>query len=540
MGLLKELKRISMFRKSKVSESAESAADAAMAAKSCQDPAPKIEDERIDGIEDTDGADVAAALPAGFCETDAAAQSPSSPSSPSIKSSKRSPKAQQMAGAAPFDAVIAANAGSPPRNPQEAAGDVDELVAQVGLRFDMTLEEIYDGIGEAYGQMIATSLRSNKWDKRSEALKAMRSVLKGKCVNPDGRLRCWRLSCQLLNHALQEKVMPVRLAAHELFTDTFSKTEGLVSQEELNLAAEKLIVHVFDRLGDSNLRLHESARRCVLFTAEQQNVLGLDTVLARLRGRLQGTKSKGGERVKVFFGVLDTVNFVLQHFPGHNQRAHANDEETAACERPAWSQHDVASFISSGMDDALGPRVRSSAVSLAVTVYQTFGIEATQPILDSLRPAIQVVLKQKFEEADAEGQARDGPRRATTDLSLTSRKSNLGGLVVSGNGVKPPPGHTLPPINHASMLPDLEMDEDRLMDEILEEAGMVFSGADLNFGAGAGFGLGFDLMDEEQLLLEQALREMGMDPEGLDDQQALLSSLQTDSRGRNTLSVEAF
>ncbi|CAK0868144.1 unnamed protein product, partial [Prorocentrum cordatum] len=129
-----------------------------------------------------------------------------------------------------------------------------------------------------------------------------------------GRAAAWRLSCQLLHHVMRDKVMPVRLAACDLFLATFASAEATVSQAEGRFALGTLLEHLVDRLGDSNLRLHESARRCVLFAAELSSLFGLGAVLARLRARLES--SRGSERTKVHFGVLDAVSVLLEHFPG--------------------------------------------------------------------------------------------------------------------------------------------------------------------------------------------------------------------------------
>merc|ERR1719188_1544104 len=113
--------------------------------------------------------------------------------------------------------------------------------------------------------------------------------------------------------------MPVRLASFELFNDTFGNIDGVVPKDEIQFALSVLIEHILDRLGDSNLRLHESARRCVLLVAERPDLLGLGGTLAVLRRRLEektGAKAKAGDRPKVHFGVLDAVGVLLQHFPG--------------------------------------------------------------------------------------------------------------------------------------------------------------------------------------------------------------------------------
>eukprot|EP00929_Paragymnodinium_shiwhaense_P114281 TRINITY_DN8261_c2_g1_i3.p1 TRINITY_DN8261_c2_g1~~TRINITY_DN8261_c2_g1_i3.p1 ORF type:complete len:451 (-),score=144.83 TRINITY_DN8261_c2_g1_i3:290-1642(-) len=416
------------------------------------------------------------------------------------------------------------------------------------MNFDKPLEQIYQGISEAFGVMIATSLKSTKWDKRSQAMKGMATVLKGldlrgmappgstgvlgKGLKLNDRIRCWRLACELLNHTMKDKVMPVRLAAHDLFVDAFSNTEGVVAQEEVETAAGVLLEHLVDRLGDSNLRLHESARKCVLFCADCPGLLGLGRVLARLRRRLE-KKSKGGDRTKVHFGILDTVNFLLMHFPGRRSGVESDLDDTPSASS-SWREQDVRDFIVHGMDESLGERVKGSAGTLAVTVYQTFGMEAMTPLFEKLRPAKQAFLKQACQQAEEAGMGYDGDEEE--DGGVEMHGAAFADLVICGTGMKPPAGAVLPPLTGAPMVADAD-DEDMLMDGILEDAGMVFGGAGLTqegFGLGhlspiaAGVGASSSsYMDEDQRLLEEELMKMGiMDlEEGIDEQQALLDSL---------------
>ncbi|CAE8592652.1 unnamed protein product, partial [Polarella glacialis] len=250
----------------------------------------------------------------------------------------------------------------------------EDVESEDCLNFDAPLEQTHAGIAEVFGQMISTSLQSTKWDKRSQALKAITTVLKGldmQGMAPPGstgvlhmgkglilrdRTRCWRLSCQLLNHVMRDKVMPVRLAGLELFMDTFANTEGVAEPVEVRYAAGVLVEHLIDRLGDSNLRLHEAARKCVMFSAERPGMLGLGQVLIRLRERLENAP-KGGERTKVHFGVLDAVSILLEHFPGRradNKRVDSvaldEDEELEDVEEirtsaDSWTVDDVTHFI---------------------------------------------------------------------------------------------------------------------------------------------------------------------------------------------------
>jgi len=429
------------------------------------------------------------------------------------------------------------------------------------VSFDVTVEQVFSSVTQAFGPMISSSLQSPKWDKRAQALKAVGTMLRGldlQGMAPPGstgvlgkglRLRdrvcCWRTCCQLLHHVLRDKVMPVRLAAHELYIDAFSNSEGLVSQAEVHFAIGVLLEHMLDRLGDSNLRLHESARKCVLFSAEHAGLLGLDELLAKLRQRLQPA-GRAGDRAKVHHGVLDAVNLLLQHFPGRRSCRHSGldedeDEADDVSNAPSasWTSDDIAPFIIAGMDDNLGQRTRSTAVALAVTVYQTFGMEAMQPLFAGLRPAKQALLKQKFEEI--EGLDLDDEDDGTEE----DRTRDFSDLMICGSAVKicrPPP---LPGSVH-----EHGDDEEMLMDGILEEAGMVFNGTGI-MEEGFGYdnrslrpvpGLRTTLLEEEEYealkeleaehkLLEEELLNIGIDLHGIDEQEALLVDCLEQSKG---------
>eukprot|EP00434_Breviolum_minutum_P022059 symbB.v1.2.019474.t1/scaffold1593.1/size164412/16 len=220
------------------------------------------------------------------------------------------------------------------------------------LNFDAKPEHTYLGITKEFGHMIGSSLQSNKWDRRCQALKSMLQVLKGLdlegmappgstgvlgSLRPRDPVRRWRLTCQLLHHVIRDKVMPVRLAALDLYQQAFTDLDCF-EKAEVVFAAGVLVEHLIDRLGDSNVRLHEAARRCLVFTAEHPR-LGPKSVLDRLREKLS-TCPKGGERAKVHFGVLDTVLVLLEHF---------NEDMD-----DAYSPEEVAPFILAGLEDSAG------------------------------------------------------------------------------------------------------------------------------------------------------------------------------------------
>jgi hypothetical protein len=327
--------------------------------------------------------------------------------------------------------------------------------------------------------------------------------------------------------------------------ETFANAEGLVEQEECHAALSFLIQHVVDRLGDSNIRLHESARKCVIFCAEHHFLIGLDAVLARLQQRL-GSAGKGGDRQKVHHGVLDTVVVLLQRFPGRRMSSRNLDDDddeeaadSAIAPASSWTASDVAPFISAGMDDSLGPRIRSTTVQLAVTVYQTFGMEAMEPMLQELRPAKQAVLRQKIQESedmDPEEFARSSQCGTTASTMATpsevpQRSDSFNDMVIHGSAVKLAGMHPMLPGSMA------DAEEESLMDGILEETGMVFNGACI---VNDGFGhdsrclrpppglartlLEDDLEEEHRILEEELLGilEEELDLEAFAEQEAIM------------------
>lgn len=559
--------------------------------------APGEETDAEETVKDADGE------VAGGAEEEALQQPPRPEGSPSPSPVAPSPKG--VAPVAPSSPAAPAPA-APPQEPLAAAAEVGEIAAvgstsppppevepptrqsppppaeeeEDSLNFDLPPEVVYGKIGEAFGNMVSASLQASKWDKRAQALKAVSSVLKGLEVQgraPPGstgalgkglrlhdRAICWRTGCLLLNLALRDKVIPIRLAALELFLDAFSSSAvSGVPQDEVQQALDVLSEHLIDRLGDSNLRLHEGARKCILFTAERPDLLGLGPALAKLRERL-GKAGKSGERAKVHFGILDAVNFLLQHFPGSRGGGHIDedlDEDEEEADSPhapedSWTQNDIAPFIVAGMDDSLGPRVRDCAAALAVTVYQTFGMEAMRPILAELRPAKQALLKQKFEEFEGFDPEEEGDEG---EEGPELRPADLEGLVVCGNAIKPQQPARSASAAAPPPLPgcvNVDYDEEFVMDGILEDAGMVFNGTGIVGEAGAssvprlpsGFLeqhldlTGMDLDEDDHRFLEEELVQLGLgDLEGIDEQQALLLSLQeSQGFGNQGISVEVF
>mmetsp|Transcript_75648 Transcript_75648/g.133512 ORF Transcript_75648/g.133512 Transcript_75648/m.133512 type:complete len:575 (+) Transcript_75648:70-1794(+) len=484
------------------------------------------------------------------------AQSVNSRISPSLRAAAASPESACFAdltdgsakASVPLAAAPVEDNTAAVTNPKEETVPVPDGPSPID--FTAPLSEIYAGVGEEFGQMVATSLQSTKWDKRSHALKSIAATLKGldldvmaapgstgvlgRGLRLRDRTRCWRLSCQLLNHIMRDKVIPVRLAALDLFIDTFANTEGAAEKTEVQYAAGILIEHLLDRLGDSNLRLHETARKCVLFTSERPGMLGLGGVLSRLRARLQ-VAPKGGERTKVIYGVLDAVSVLLEHFPGRRSLDQAIDldddlDEPLQIQTAAdsWTIDNITGFVIAGMEDSLGTRVRNTAVAIAGTVYKNFGNQAVEPLLKGLRPAKQALLKEKFKDLEEDCNEED-----VDDGEEGEARPDLDDFMICGSALKPSPA-AMPSLQ----LPGSMGAEEDFMDGILEETGMVFNGGSLNVGGVQQF-LGTadfeDMSIEDQFLLEQELIGLGLELDELDEQQALMNEIFNDLKQESTM-----
>lgn len=357
---------------------------------------------------------------------------------------------------------------------KSCASTADTELPRPPFYFVSSLDEIAAQVGESFGQDVL-SLQSSKWDKRAQALKTVGSVLRSLKLDATSKAtdalhllnitQCFETSCLLLHLAMRDRVLPVLFASHELYRETIEFACGLVPEEHIRYAMDVLFEHLTEKLGDSNIRLHESARAVVLLSAEQP-CFGLEVVLQRLLSHMNIDDAVPQKAyAKTMSGILDTVSFLLQHFPG---RCEDEGEEEDAIS--TWTPSEISPFVVHGLQTSAGlPRVKTGAVNLAVAMYATLGMLAVQPLLASLRPAMQNFLRQKFEESECECLIMEGDAVDGEDCDFDF-KGDLDGLVISGVGLKAPPAAAK---THATVLTDRE---ESLMDDILEETGLVFDG----------------------------------------------------------------
>ncbi|CAJ1423293.1 unnamed protein product, partial [Effrenium voratum] len=357
-----------------------------------------------------------------------------------------------------------------------------------------------------FGEEVASSLQSTKWDKRLRSLQSISSMLAGRDLEGGKTTKsrtedfwevpAWRASCLVLHQVLRDKVIPVNLAALELFRDTFEDLDE--AEPEVRHAVGVLIDQVTSRLGDSNVRLHEAARRDVVFAAR---LLGLPDLLRRLRSRLE--EAKGNERNKVHFGVLDTVSALLRAESG-------------------WAVEDITGFITLGLEETSGPRIRKAAISLAETVYRLRGAESAEVLFANLRSAKRNLLRQRFEEVDEEQRSEEGgEERPDLDDFLCAA-----------------PIRALASASASAALPGAvpQGEEESLMDGILEETGLVFQGAGIANERRGRKSVSFCQFPDDVVEVEHAVDEDLLEHEAsslgltdLEDEEAILREILMDS-----------
>lgn len=324
---------------------------------------------------------------------------------------------------------------------------------------DVADDEFTRLVTDAFGGSIALALASSKWDRRAEALKSVTSTVKGQRLASKNST-CFRATCLVLHRAMRDKVLPVLVESHELLRAAFEHellraafehagsilVEVPQPEDELKVVLDSLLSHVLVKLGDSNIRLHESAKATVIFAAEQQ-YYGLPKMLVRLREHMSNG-NRGHIRARQLNGVIDTVCGLVEHFPG--RRTIMLDDDDVGADSQMWHQDDVWPFIREGLDDVVFPRTRLRAVELAVTVFSTLGRDALTPLIENLRPAVRNLLLQRFEEAeqgpDVNPEIEDvtSPRRVVCASVLDplartgDKRADEGAAISKSVRIKPP------------------------------------------------------------------------------------------------------
>jgi hypothetical protein len=170
--------------------------------------------------------------------------------------------------------------------------------------------------------------------------------------------------------------------------------------------------------------------------------------------------------MRVHYGVLQAVEQLMRQVPGRRQE---EGDEADAC--ATWTPRDLAPFIISGLqaDSVLGARVQQAALGIASNVFETLGKAALLPIVAQLTPAAQDMIRSRLEEEGEDLEDDDGGDGDEDCFELRGADC----LCVTGVGLRPRPELSI-------SKPNMTDGEECLMDEILEDTGLVFDGKDLS------------------------------------------------------------
>lgn len=352
------------------------------------------------------------------------------PSNDQLRSSHTSPAAPAPpSGAKPSSGVRPAGilqTAKPGTQAELPMGFREEPVTPAkASSLDVTDDEFTRLVNEAFGQGVAQALLSSKWDRRVEALKDttcalnLPKMMKGEQLSSKSN-NCFRATCLILHRAMRDKVLPVLLESHELLRSAFDHAGPIMSEDDLKEALGSLLPHILVKLGDSNIRLHDSAKGTIIYAAHRR-YCGLANILVRLQEHMSNG-NRGHMRAKQLIGVVDTVCSLVEQFPGRWATILDDDENPEDCQ--FWNQNTVWPFIKEGLDDVVFPRTRLRAVELALTVFSTLGRDALTPHIETLRPAVRNLLLQRFEEAEQGLDAPEiedvtSPRRLRGKLRVT-------------------------------------------------------------------------------------------------------------------------
>lgn len=180
--------------------------------------------------------------------------------------------------------------------------------------------------------------------------------------------------------------------------------------------------------------------------------------------------------MRLHSGTLDVVGQLMRRFPGR----HEWQDDPRPC---TWVAGDIGPFVAGGasLDAVMGARVQQAAACLAVTVYTTLGKHSLDQVLATLPAPFKELVWQKVAEETGMLLADDGGaclvghgEHAELPLEDDDADSIEGlDLCITGVAIR------APAIAQRANLVQTDVDEEDIMDEILEDTGMVFQGSGL-------------------------------------------------------------
>jgi len=187
---------------------------------------------------------------------------------------------------------------------------------------------------------------------------------------------------------------------------------------------------------------------------------------------VEKSQARGQQKMRLQVGVFDVVGQLTKRFPA--RRDGAGDDSDSAC---AWSADDMQPFITGGaqVDAVIGARVQQSVAILAVTVYTTLGKRGLDAVMLDLPVAAKELILHKIEEETGmvveDVEPDDMP---DDDFGADDDMAGEGlDLCITGSAMQ------VPAFVERANISKTDGQEENLMDDILEETGLVFQGQSL-------------------------------------------------------------
>jgi len=321
---------------------------------------------------------------------------------------------------------------------------------------------------EAFGAMIAASLKSPKWDRRVESIKGIESMVKSHAIAPGGRNESQQqqifAAMRVLEQVLRDKVFPVLAAAFSLYNVVLNHAGQSLDAQDRDAGLEVLLPVIVSRLGDTNQKIHDGATSAVLATAqnvEEMAAVCVEVLAANITAEIgtPASDTKSVARLRVC-GVLSCLESLV--------RQQGASAETAALLAPTLPL----------VLDHPKEKVRIACLDV-IAQFSHAGVEIPNLVL---RSALEDLLQARIADlAEDDGEEIAGVEFMVVGTSIPvhnvrdpSRVEQLPSLSRSSSC------RNLPGLE-ASAKPDLDFcdDEEALMDDILGSTGLAFQASGL-------------------------------------------------------------
>jgi hypothetical protein len=266
-----------------------------------------------------------------------------------------------------------------------------------------------------FDNKMASNFASNKWDDRQDALQELTGAKglrkwKLKHVQPPLQQECFEHLTAIVLHCMEDKVRPVCLSAMECFSkiiEVFAVEFKRTAPEEKVLEQFTKTVHyLLHRMGDSNTKVKDAAKNCLMDVVHLQHPRGIALVWrAILR---QGEKKEGAS------GDMDACQRLMI--------LHTLVTDCGFSKKDGLTLSSVMSLAVPALAIA-DQKTRNAAMDVVVAAYAASG-ERVNKHITGCKPAMVKILRRKFQELhDQELFGGDAKQDALKDVKEAKKKA---------------------------------------------------------------------------------------------------------------------